>query len=389
MADVIERETKPKFTGRINDKTPEPIRLKNYGIDVIKNENGEEEIVIQGFLDIEGVKLLQVGPYQREILAPITKGGRTNSIEKAVRNGKRLQAIVCGMRGEDTRVSGNEILLKNDVFVIDGLQRISGMKAVASQDEALAETMRIGAEVRLNTTQKSEAELFHILNTQRTPMSPNVIFRNKKETNPAIGTLFGLSGSDKTFALYGRVSWKQRMTREELVSALTLVKVAQALHRHVEIEFARGVGKGNEAMASAVERMAQAVGLRVFRENVHTFFEVIEDCWGVRNVAYTTVNTQLRSNFLMTVARLFSEHTNFWEGDRLVVPTIMRKSMASFPIRDPEIARMAAAGNMTLPLLMGYLIKHIEKGKRVNKLVQRTSKSSTAAHTDAEEIGGQ
>lgn len=354
----------------------DPIKLQNAGL-----SEKDGEIIAHGWLDLDSIKLLKVDDYQREVLAKVARGrGHKPGLVKAVEEGARLPDIILGMRGELYHSRGSNMFLENSVYVIDGLQRISAMMRVAEDDDFAekAKGMLIGAEVRFNTTRTSEKDLFAVLNGSRIPVSPNVILRNSRDTNKAVLTLYGLSTNDKTFALCNRTQWTQRRARGELTTALTLVKVAYNLHRFIRAGGQRRLktspGNGGSVVlsdASTLEQRVEKIGLKIFRENVITFFEMVDKAYGIRNVEFTETATQMRSNFLNTLARLISDHENFWDGNKLQIDSLTIKKLASFPILDPEIGRLAGAGSQTLPILYNYLRDHLNKGKRINRLKAR------------------
>ena len=349
------------------------IKLLSAGLD-----DRDGEIIAHGWLDIDSIKQLLVDDYQREVLS---RQGRRGKIATAVSEGARLPDIMLGMRGENFSSQKDTMVLQDKVYIIDGLQRVSAMLQAAEEDPELLKKLRIGAEVRFSTSRAKERDLFLVLNGSRIPVSPNVILRNIRDSNKAVLTLYGLSNTDPRFALRGKVQWDQRQTRGQLATALTLVKAGNSLHRHI-----RGYGPRNSVkvggttgpihLASALETKATNIGLAVFRHNMTELFDAIDKAWGIRNVEYTEMAAQLKSNFIMTLSRLFSDHDNFWDGDKLSVETVLIKKLGTFPLQDPHMARLAASGSQTLPILYNYMRDHMNKGKRTNKLVPRKEPAS-------------
>ncbi len=196
------------------DKEPVMVKLEQSALD---DKSGE--ITAHGWLGIEAIQNLRVGDYQREILE--NRGGRKSSLIRAIENNERLPDIMLGMRGESYSTRGSAMLLEDDVFIIDGLQRVSALRKYASDNPDKAKDLRVGAEVRFNTTRDSETELFTVLNVKRKAMSPSVILRNERNGHNGVATLYGLSMHDKNFAMVGRVCWDQQMHRGELITALS------------------------------------------------------------------------------------------------------------------------------------------------------------------------
>lgn len=348
------------------------IRLRNAGLTEV---NGE--IIAQGFLDIEGLSQLKVDDYQREVLKSTgVKMQRRSRLEIAVTEGARLSSIVLGMRGENFRTSGDDLLLYDNVYVVDGLQRISAMAEVAEKQGPKG--LLIGAEVRFATSKETEKELFHILNTRRTPMSPNILLRNARDKNKAILTLYGLSMSDSTSPLFERVQWTQRRNIGERVTALGVAQVANKLHYHVQYKLkrqsgtaVRHTGAGAEGTMSTLDARANEIGLKTFRENVIEFFDVIDQTFGLKKIEYSELAVHLRVNFMLVLAQLFSDHSDFWHNDNLRVSAAHKSKLKTFPLDDPNVIKLAGGSNTTQPILYSLLKHHMDKGKKTNRLTAR------------------
>lgn len=341
----------------------QPIRLMNAGLD----ERGSE-IVAHGWLDLDAMRALRVDDYQREVLSGHS-GRKVTVLQRAVADGARLPDIMIGMRGEKYEAKGHSMVLLDRCYIIDGLQRIAALLHYADAHPEESKDLRIGAEVRFDTTKEIEKELFQVLNTSRVPVSPNVILRNLRDKHQSILTLYGLCHSDSKFALFQRVSWQQRMTRTDLLTALMLAKTAMSLHAStgLSIRTERAPQAGVQ-----LDKAAKAFGLNTFRRNVAEFFEVVDQSFGIRAISYVESCPQLKTNFLNALAKVFALHENFWDDKgNLVVDHIVKRKLATFPIEDPEVRRLASAGNMALPILFNMLTEHLDKGKRLHRLKKR------------------
>lgn len=323
------------------------------------------DIVAHGWLDINAMQNLHVGDYQREILDGPSGGGRKSSIQKALDKAERLPDVMLGMRGQRYVQRGGSMYLEDDVYIIDGLQRISAMRKFALDYPEKASQMRIGAEVRFSTTRDSEKALFTIVNTKRKAMSASVLLRNERNNSTGIATAYGLSMNDKNFALYEKVCWDQQMHRGELVKALSFCQTCLALHRW------SGFGGRNTTSAitipPAMDKMAANVGLNAFRANIITFFEVMDSIWGLRGLKYIDRATHIRLNFMKELAGVLGDHEEYWEGNRLMVDSAQKAKLKSFPIDDPTIARLASSGTTAGAILRRYLIDHINKNKQASR----------------------
>jgi hypothetical protein len=358
-------------------KEPIVVRLEQAALD---DRNGE--IVAHGWLGFSSIQNLRVGDYQREILE--TKGGRRSSLQKALVEGERLPDIMLGMRGQKYTDKAGDMLLENEVYIIDGLQRISALRKFASDNPEKIDKIRIGAEVRFNTTRDSEDALFTVLNMQRKAMSPNVILRNLRNHNDAVATLYGLSLHDSKFAMVGKICWDQQMHRGELATALSFVKMVATLHRHTA-PGGRHLS-GNSHIAQTIERMGKVVGLHTFRHNITALFEVIDEVWGVRGLKYTDKATHIRQNFIIQLAGVFSDHENFWDGNKLVVEPTFKAKLKSFPISDPTIIRLAGGGSNAGLLLYRLMIDHLNKGRQPSRYL--TTRRIEEYHKNRKGKGG-
>jgi len=347
------------------------VRLQNASLD---DKNGE--IVAHGWLDLPALLELRVGDYQREILESRGKSGNKSELTAAVEKGVRLPDIMLGMRGERFTTKGNQFYLEDDVFIIDGLQRVSALRKFAVANPEEVGTIRIGAEVRFNTTREIEKELFTKVNVARTAMSPNVILRNAREESKGLLTMYGLTHNDPSFALYGRVCWNQRMNRNELLSAASYCKIALHLCRGIS-----AVGPTTKAttIPPLLARVGEEIGLQHLRDNIYRFFEVIDEVWGIKGVKYVDITTHLKANFLGMLAKMFTDHENFWDGKRLVVDARQRQKLKSFPLDDPNIQKLSSGGGAAAGLLYRLMLDHMNKGQKVNHLIPRTNFPSVRA----------
>lgn len=328
------------------------------------SEADDGEIIAIGFFDIDAMRSLKIDAYQRQFLGRTGSGNKTK-IERAVEAGVRLPSIVVGMRGQKYTTRGDSMFLENPTYVIDGHQRVTTLMNYADANPEKADKLLIGAEVRFDTNFDSESELFHALNAYRTAVSGNVMLRNKKEHNKAVATLYGLSHSDTSSPIYGKVQWDQRMKRGELITGIMVLNIAIGLHNK-----GRPHQRGNvDRLADYASGVMDTVGMRQFRENVVTFFLTHDEVFNFSKIEIREKASAIKGNFLVSLAQMFSAHKNFWFGNKLVVSAANRRKLATFPINDPEIMRLSASGTMAQPLLYDMLLKHMNKGKRTHRLV--------------------
>lgn len=317
-----------------------------------------QEIILRGRLDLNSLETLLTDDYQREVLPTTTlqkilSGFSTGSIPD----------IDLGMRGQ--RVQETEagvFLLKDPVFIIDGLQRVTAAKKYLAEGN----NPRLGAIIHFGTTREWEIKRFHILNADRTKLSANVLLRNMKDDFEVVATLLLLS-KDSDFVLGRRICWQQRMLRQHLISAVTFLKVVGALHSHI------GPGKSNNVaeLVPAIQKTMGVVGRNILRDNVRIFFEAVDECWDVRNIVYKEGAPYIRLSFMVCLAEIFSEHSTFWRDRRLFIEASWRKKLKLFPIGDPTVKQLASASGQARYMLKQLIIDHLNRGKRTRRLRKR------------------
>jgi hypothetical protein len=336
-----------------------------------------EELFALGFLGIDDLtqpNRLRVDSYQREVLTAST------SLDKAVVEGKTFPAIVLGVRSLNYHNDGPDMLLKDMVFIIDGLQRVSAIRKYAEAEPEKAQKILLGAELRFGTTFEKEKHLFHVLNAHRTAVSPNVLLRNLRDKYKVLATLYGLSTNDAQSPLFSKVQWGQRAATNEIISANIIVRSLLGLYQHVSTaaysnpRMRTGAAKrGVENHAHALENKSKVIGLESFRRNLVVMFELIDEIWGFRHIEQNHPRPYLKYSFLLGLCMLLSEHVEFWKGHKLVVPAHIRKRLAAFPFTREDIAMLlrGTAGSGSGTAVADILIRHVNRGKSSRKLQQR------------------
>jgi len=327
------------------------------------DETPEKEIILRGVVDPSSFGLLKVDQYQREVLAPT----KISKIKKGLRE-RRVPDIVLGMRGHRIRDTNEVIYLLDPVYIVDGLQRVTAAEQMMTETDGVVP--HLGALVHFGTTEAFERELFDDLNIEQTTLSSNVTLRNWRSGYPVLEALYRLSG-DRGFALKDQVCWNQNKKRSDLISAVTYIKVAAMLHSHA------GPGRSSKAIevADGLTKIMDNIGRQKMIENVRVFYDVVDQAWGIRRIVFRHGAPFIKSNFLMQLARVFSDHTNFWKDDLLTVERSLIVKLSQFPINDPEVGRLASSGGMAGELLYQLFVNHINSGKRSRRLVPRRTLS--------------
>jgi len=333
------------------------VRILNGVLDEFTTPGGGKTIVLRGVIDPRTYEYIQFDIYQRDILSP----KKIRSITEALRRSS-VPDVELGMRGGDCKSrtddkDGEVFVLNDPVFGIDGLQRITGAKLLLQREPGAKP--RLGAVVHFKTTFDWERERFRILNQDRTKLSANVLLRNLRSENSFVDMLYRLSHNESSFALNGRVQWKQRMVREDILPALVLAKVVGVLHSR----FGPGRSSSYDELAASLESTMKKVTKSVMRANIMTFFDIIDKCFSIRKIVYIDRAPQVKSSFLSSVAEVFVRHSQFWNGALLNVDLKTLTRLGEFPITDPNISNLASSSGPSRQMLYQLLLEHLNKGK--------------------------
>ena len=331
-----------------------PLTILSAALD----ELTDGQIVLRGVIDPGSLGSLLKPTYQRETL----RKDKIQELVEALRSGSgRVPDVELAVRGQRYGCTDSDGMytITGDVYIIDGLQRISAAKQLAYDGGRPL----VGAMVHFGTTEEWERERFDILNMRRTRLSPNVLLKNRASQCSALELLHGLCQT-KSFALYQRVCWSQYMRREELLTALTYLKSVMRVHS----KFGAGRYVAVAGLCQALPPMMASVGSRTMIENVKTFFEFLDSTWGIRDILYKDRATHLKSGFLFALADVISAYPMFWSGKSLQIDRDMQKKIGQFGLHDPNVRAMACSGS-SLGLLSRLIVDHINSGRRTRRLV--------------------
>ncbi len=329
------------------------VRITNAALD----EDDDGQIILRGKIDPTTLDAIQFDDYQREILTPATIA----KIMKGFEKGGSVPDVDLGMRGHRTKGTKDVYTLLDPVFGVDGQQRIHTAKLF----QAKGGVPKLGAMIHFDTTKTWEANRFRILNSLRKAVSVNVMARNERENFPVVEAIYDLC-DDPTFVLRGRVCWQQNKTRAHLLTAATVLKTAGYIHAHL------GPGRASRLseLLPALQKIHTKVGKNVFRDNIKMFYQLINDCWGIRTVTYDGAS-HLKSTFLNVFGRVLSNHPVFWKGNRLFVEIDLIRKIKQFETLDPTVRHLSGAGGKAYGLLYNMFVEHINKGRRTKRLVPR------------------
>lgn len=352
--------------------TTDAVKLTKAALD----DTPKGDIVLRGVLDPRTLHLIKVDDYQREILPLSSLSGLVDAFAANA----QVPDIVLGMRGGGFLERDGVFTLRNETYVVDGLQRISAAQHVMRTGRN--QNPHLGAVVHFNTSRATECDLFRVLNTCQAKLSPGVLLRNLKDSNVAIEMLIMLC-HDKSFALAEKVSWNQRMKRSELLTAMSFVRTINILHS----SFGPGLSSRYDEAARGAEKLMRGMGRTTYRDNIKTYFEVIDGAFGIRSLQFKQGATHLKGGFLMAMALVMAHHKNFWDANkRLIVTPDVRRKIATFPINDNAVRGLATSNQKGQTLLYRFIIDHLNKGKHIHRLVPFKKADQAKMAEDAEQI---
>lgn len=332
------------------------VKLLNAALD-----QHEDHIVLRGALDPLTMRFLQVDDYQREA-HPVTALAK---IMRGFEAGSAVPDIELGMRGNRKTVRDGIYTLMDDVYIIDGQQRVNAARMFIERGK----TPHLGATVHFGTTREWERNQFKILNADRTRVSSDVILRNFREDYEGVQLLFDMTHKDTSFVLKDRICWNQRQSKDHFLRATTFAKVVIVMHSH--LSGFSSISSNAENLCGRIKLVTEKVGKNILRANIRTYYEILDECWGIKKIVLTDRATFIKATFMLTLARVLSNHEVFWRENRLFVDVELRKKLASFPLEDHTIISMASAGSKIDPALYYLFVEHFNKGKRVRRLKER------------------
>lgn len=327
--------------------------------------------ILRGVLSNDSLDDLRCDFYQREKLPESSR----RDIMLGYDTGTQLPDVELAMRGDHFDVEGDDnnlqaVKLLDPVFIVDGRQRIETLKDHLKSNPT--SRARLGAIVHFNTTPNWERSRFHILNSSRVKVSPNLLLRNIKDDYPGIATIYGLTTSQPKFPLYRRVTWKQTAGQSDLISAHGLSRVTLRLHSHL---VAGKQSMSAMGMATMFQRLVDRIGLPLLRQNMTTFWEFMDETWSVSKISgRNSASTVLRTGFLVVLSDILCQHVEFWaqpDEFRLQIPYTLKTKFAKFAVHDPEVVRLSGAAGKAQEALYFIIISHLNSGKRTKRLVPR------------------
>lgn len=324
------------------------VKFTNVGLDEV-----DSKIIFRCRLSNCSLEHIKVDDYQRKALF----GTSADELEAAVEARANLPAITLNVRGTNYTARGDDHFVTDDVFVVDGLQRLTAARKVRDRGG----DPHLGAEVHFGLTKDQERKLFQDLNIKRVKVSSNITIRNMAPDFPVVAALLTVN-SDSDHPLFRRITCDQRAATGEIISLNTLVKVTGALLSHLG---PTRTSKTDELIPKLQDVMT-AITKRVFMENVRGYADLIEACWGIKTITYKEGATWMKYSFLRCLAELLSRyhtHSNLWQGNRLKVDLKVQRKIASFPVNDNEVIRLASSGGKAKDHLLILMTEHLQSGR--------------------------
>ncbi len=320
-------------------------------------------IILRGVVDSDSLKNLMFDEYQREALPLASLKKLTDALKK----GESLPDIEIGMRGDKVRNVKDDWYLQDDCYVIDGQQRVNACINAMAMQPGLP--IYLGTAIHFNTDKTWERDRFRILNSDRVKVSPNVLARNLRDDHPMLTVLYKLS-EDPGFCLGDKISWDQNMKRTKLLTALNFLKVTGRLHSHIS----PGNSSRLDELAVQLDNLAVKATASRIRDNVRSFFNIVDEMWGIRSVQYREFSPHLNGGFLHMMATFMSDHLDFWRdvnGWRLFMEADLKAKIKAFPLNDPGIRPLTSSAGGSMNILYDLLVKHVNSGKRTKRLQPR------------------
>jgi hypothetical protein len=156
------------------------------------------------------------------------------------------------------------------------------------------------------------------------------------------------------------------MGRGELLTALAVLKAIGVLHNH----FGPGLSTSLEQLVLSVDKTYEMVGSNTWRSNVRQFFFIIDQAFGLATIAYRDLSPQIKGGFLRTLARVLTDHQNFWDGSRLKIEVKDLMKLRQFPIRDPGVVALVNGTGAVIEPLYFKLVEHLNSYRRTGKLIK-------------------
>lgn len=334
----------------------EKLKVLNGALD---EHNGN--IVLRGIISHESYDKIIVPSYQRERRSV----GKLKTMIQAIKEGKQLPDIEIGIRGSGYSEEGGIFLIPHSCAVVDGLQRLTACQRALAEKPEL--NIRLGAMLHFGTTEKWEKDRFKTVNGgdgSRVAVSSNVMLRNSADESISVSSLLKMSEDDKEFVLKGLVSWNQNKSKGELITGMTLLKIIGVLHRH----FGPGRSNRHNELMKSCDKTLGVVGVNNWKSNVRTFFDLVDQAFGLKSIRYTDLSVHILQSFLLTLAQVLADHANFWDGNKLTIEKRDVGKLKQFPINDPGVVTMIKSSGNANPILYNHLVSHMDSGRRTNRL---------------------
>lgn len=315
--------------------------------------------VITGLIDPEQLAALYTPWYQRE---EGKESRRRTKLQDAIQTGG-LPDLLFNFRGNPSEIvdlQAGELLLRGTVSIIDGIQRINVTKKLLAQGTLGGNARELlqgwlGVKVHVGLTEDEEYELFGPLNRDQWRLAPTVTLRNELRRLEELTALLTYVEAGAATPIAGRVRWEQQAKPSELFSSKTYLSVVMALHGlHPYNEVSKLISGTRELV------VRPTLGMDLLTANLDTFFGVIDECFGLRNIPQRRTpgeHIQIKHAFLLGLARFLVTHEEFWDGERLIINRAYVQRLKSFRFNEP--VKMAAGSTTNgIKTIVQYLVGH-------------------------------
>lgn len=327
--------------------------------------DGVERIKVVGIIDPKSLSYLKCDndeqdphSYQRVVL---DKSKRREDIRRGFQQGS-LPEVTLSMRGLSIVTYNDSVMLEDDVFIVDGQQRISVALEMLQEDPLVA--IEVRAVVYLNSDRGFERKLFEDLNTKQTRVGQGLLIKNARVDSPLIDTIVRMTNAPE-FTLRGRVSWATGSSRrEDLLLGVNVLGATLLLHRHLGVQVMAG---DHEQVMQIVKGAAEHIEPERMVANTLIFFEAYIKAFQIQDVKYRDRVSFLRPTFLKALATFFDRHENFWNGRRLVIGQSTIERLGRFSWKDHSVDELSkTSGKSAVRDLVRLMVQHFEETKRRN-----------------------
>ncbi|HEU5187201.1 MAG TPA: hypothetical protein VFT87_01725 [Candidatus Saccharimonadales bacterium] len=238
-----------------------------------------------------------------------------------------------------------------NLIVLDGHQRTVASWARLEQNLT---TDPLGVKIFFGTTLQEEIQTFYQVNRLQTKVHTHVHLRNRSD----IAAATELKEMAEVAAGFPTVQWDRSSSGREITGHM-LFEVACVLHGYP--------WKGDDReIIDALGEVSRHIGTDLLVHNVRLFFKAVQRAFAKEKL----VEYRYRIDLLRAVAKLFAEHSNFWEASdpkklRVLAEDINKLSTVNHKILHSTLGRGATSD------MLSTLFQVLNRQRETNQLQRR------------------